>query len=198
MNGNPWLIGAISAAWLSLWFTPDQLGQRYMQQGEHVQAAHAFQDPMWRGAAWFRAGEFAKAEEAFARLTTPEAEYNRGNCLVMQGKYTAAVERYDRALELLPDWTDAQVNRQLAAARAKLLEQQGGDMGDQLLGADDIAFNKRPDSDGRKTEVEGEETPLSDAAMQALWLRRVQSKPAEFLRVKFAYQLAADQEESGK
>jgi Ca-activated chloride channel family protein len=30
---------------------------------------------------------------------------------------------------------------------------------------------------------------MSDAAVRALWLKRVQTRPADFLRMKFAYQL---------
>ena len=96
--------------WTGLWHTPDQQGQRLLKRGEFLAAAAAFHDPMWQGIAWFRAGEFAKAEQAFARMATPEAEFNRGNCLVMLGKYEAAVDRYDRAIELSPDWEDAQIN----------------------------------------------------------------------------------------
>jgi Ca-activated chloride channel homolog len=36
---------------------------------------------------------------------------------------------------------------------------------------------------------------LGDAQLQALWLRRVQTKPADFLRAKFAYQLSRRQQE---
>jgi hypothetical protein len=36
---------------------------------------------------------------------------------------------------------------------------------------------------------------LSDAQLQALWLRRVQTNPADFLRAKFAYQLSRRQQE---
>ena len=53
-------------------------------------------------------------------------------------------------------------------------------MGDQKLGADDITFDKGQNRGGQETEVEGE-PPLSEAEMQALWLRRVQTKPADFL-----------------
>lgn len=179
------------ATWSSLWFTPDQLGQRQMKRGEFVAAAETFRDPMWQGVAWFRAGEFGKAEQTFASLDTPEAQFNRGNCLVMLGKYEAAVTHYDQALERRPDWQEAQINRDIAAARAKLLQRQGEDMGDQMIGADEITFEKGPQKGGQDTETESQQ-PLSDAEMQAMWLRRVQTKPADFLKVKFAYQLAKE------
>ena len=183
------LIGGLS--WSHLWFTPDQQGQRLLDRREFQAAAETFRDPVRQGVAWFRAGEFEKAERSFARVATPEAEFNRGNCLVMQGKYEAAIERYDRALDLRPEMKDAQVNREIAAARAKKVERQGGDMGDQLLGADEITFDKASNAEGQETETIGEQ-PLSDAQMQAMWLRRVQTKPAEFLKSKFAYQFATD------
>ncbi len=196
MKGISTLLIIGSITWADLWFTPDQQGQRLMNQKEFTAAAEVFQDPMRQGVAWFRAGEFEKAEQAFARVATPEADFNRGNCLIMRGKYEAAIERFDRALKLRPDWEDAQVNRDIAIARAKMIEQKGGDMGDQKLGADEIRYDKNKESGGQETEVnEGQE--LSDSAMQALWLRRVQTKPADFLKARFAYQLANEPEGAG-
>ena len=160
-----------------------------MDQVHFEAAAEAFQDPMRQGIAWYRAGEFEKAEASFARVATPEAEFNRGNALVLLGEYEAAVERYDRALQLRPGWEPATTNREIAAARAERLEQTGGDMGDQKIGADEIVFDRKNNQDGQETEVDGGQ-PLSDAEMQALWLRRVQTKPADFLKAKFAYQSA--------
>lgn len=186
------VVGGIS--WSELWLTREQQAQRLMDNGDYVAAAETFRDPMRQGAAWFRAGEFEKAEQAFARVATAEAEFNRGNCLIMQGKYEPAVARFDRALELRPEWEDAQVNHDIAAARAELVKQTGGDMGDQKLGADDVVFDKNKKLGGQDTQTDGAQ-PLSDSAMQSLWLRRVQTKPADFLRSKFAYQLAASQEE---
>ena len=69
-----------------------------------------------------------------------------------------------------------------------------GEMGDQQIGADEIVFDKDKNSGGQDTETEKAQ-PLSDAAMQALWLRRVQTKPADFLKAKFAYQLSAGEQE---
>ncbi|MCU0872591.1 MAG: tetratricopeptide repeat protein [Pirellulaceae bacterium] len=183
------VIGAIT--WWSLWFTPDQQAQRLMNRGDFPAAAETFRDPLRQGAAWYRAGEFERAEQAFARSGAPEAEFNRGNCLVMLGKYEAAVERYDRALELKPDFEDAQINRGIARARAKLVERKGGDMGDQKVGADEITFDKAKSPGGQDTETEAAQ-PLTDADMQALWLRRIQTKPADFLKAKFAHQLATE------
>ena len=187
------LMGGI--AWSGLWFTPDQQGQRLLNRGEFQTAAETFRDPMRQGVAWFRAGEFEKAEQVFARVATAEAEFNRGNCLMMRGKYDAAIERFDRALELRPDWEDAKVNRSIASARAKLTEHKGGDMGDQTIGADEIVYDKDKNSNGQDTQTE-EGQPMTDSAMQALWLRRVQTKPADFLKAKFAYQLATEDAES--
>ena len=197
MKGISTLLIIGSITWANLWLTPDQQGQRLMNRKEFTAAAEVFQGPMRQGVAWFRAGEFEKAEQAFARVATPEADFNRGNCLIMRGKYEAAIERFDRALKLRPDWEDAQVNRDIAIARAKMIEQKGGDMGDQKLGADEIRYDKNKESGGQETEVE-ESQELSDSAMQALWLRRVQTKPADFLKSKFAWQLAAGQEGDGE
>lgn len=150
-----------------------------------------FRDPLRQGVAWFRAGEFEKAEQTFARLGSPTAEFNRGNCLVMLGKYDEAISRYQRALTLQPDWEAAETNLQIAIARSKQVADEGGDLGDQRLGADEIVFDKRKPG-GQETTIE-QSQPLSDEQMQSVWLRRVQTKPAQFLKAKFAYQLSLSQ-----
>jgi Ca-activated chloride channel family protein len=183
------LLGVGGLSWAGLWFTPDQLGDRLMAQGDYAAAAEAFRDPMRQGVAWYRAGEFGKAEQAFARLATAEAEYNRGNSLLLLGRYTAAIERYDRALDFRPAWDDARINRAIAVARRKQVEREGGELGDQEVGADEIAFDREDADRGQKTDLEGERT-LSDEALQSLWLRRIQTRPADFLKARFAYQLA--------
>jgi Ca-activated chloride channel family protein len=189
----PLCVQAESGAWAGLWFTPDQQGRRHFQRGEFTEAAQAFRDPLWQGAAWYRAGEFEKAAQAFARRDTAEAHYNQGNAWLMRGKYETAVACYDRALKKSPAFKDAKENRALAAARAKMTEAKGGDMGEQLIGADKIVFDNKAKNEGQDTEIAGGK-PLSDQEMQALWLRRVQTRPADFLKAKFAYQKAAREE----
>ena len=183
--------------WSGLWLTPDQQGQRHFQRGEFAEAARAFRDPMWQGAARYRAGEFEKAAQLFARRGTAEAYFNQGNAWLMRGKYDTAITCYDRALEKRSDWKEAIENRALAAARLKMTEAPGGDMGDQKIGADKIVFDKKAKNEGQETELAGGKS-LSDQELQALWLRRVQTRPADFLRAKFAYQQAAQAEGGGK
>ncbi|TWT43522.1 Tetratricopeptide repeat protein [Thalassoglobus neptunius] len=180
----------VAFSWLGLWLTPDQQGQRLFNREDFAEAAVTFRDPMRRGEAWFRAGEFEKAEQEFARVATSDAEYNRGNCLVMRGKYEAAIKQYDRALQLNPDREDAKTNRAIAVARAKRVEQEGGDLGDQQVGADKIVFDKTKPG-GQETTVD-DQKPISNSEMQALWLRRVQTQPSQFLQAKFSYQLARE------
>ena len=179
----------LAAGECSLW-TPDQLGHRLFEKADYAQAATRFVDPMWQGVAQFRAGEFDKAASLFAGYETAEAAFNQGNALVMQGKYEAAVERFTRALELHPGWKDATVNREIALARAAALKKEGGDMTGGKLGADEIVFEKgkAPPSAGEERVEGGQEA--TDAELRSIWLRQVQTRPADFLRAKFAQQYA--------
>lgn len=178
-----WTVG-----WNDLWASPDQHGRRLMGQERYAEAAKAFADPMWAGVAHFRAGDFKAAAQTFGGIDTAAAAYDQGNALVMLGKYDDAVARYDRALALRPGWADAEANRTLARLRAEKMKQTGADAGDQREGADQIVYDKdKKNQAGQETKTEG--TVMSDESIRALWLKRVQTRPADFLRARFAYQL---------
>ena len=170
--------------------TPDQQGYRFYEQSKYSEAAEYFADPLWKGIALFKQGEFKNAAGVFAGYDTAESAFNHGNALVMQGKYEGAAERYARALELSPEWEDARINREIALARAAMLKREGGDMTGGMLEADEIVFSKgkSPPSAGEE-QIEGGKK-ISDAEQRAVWLRHVQTKPADFLQAKFAYQHA--------
>lgn len=177
-------IGTWQVGWANLWMTPDQRGHRLMAEQNYRDAAKAFADPMWAGVAHFRAGEFKEAAETFGGLGTAAAAYDQGNALVMLGKYDDAVGRYDRAL----GWADAEANRTLAKLRAERMRQKGGDAGDQREGADEIVYDKdKKNQEGQKTEVTG--AVMTDEASRAVWLKRLQSRPADFLKARFVNQL---------
>jgi Ca-activated chloride channel family protein len=170
--------------------TPDQKAYKSYKSGDYVAAATQFADPMWKGAALFLQGDFKQAAGIFAGYDTAPAAFNHGNALVMLGKYEDAVGRYSRALELDPGWDDAAVNLEIARARADMLKKEGGDMTGGKMGADEIVFSKGKSPPSAGEEVVEGAADVSDADMQAVWLRNVQTKPADFLQSKFAYQHA--------
>jgi Ca-activated chloride channel homolog len=173
-----------------LWLTADQQGDRLMRQGKPQEAAKVYADPMRRGAALYRAGEFEEAAKAFATVAGADAAFDRGDALLMHGKYLDAVNAFNRALELRPGWKEAEENRALALARDKLLHPDVKDRtgtGGQLK-PDEIVFDKnKPKSRTDDVDVTEGGKP-TDEQLRGLWLRRVQTKPADFLRAKFAFQ----------
>jgi Ca-activated chloride channel family protein len=176
----------------SFWFTPEQQGDRLMRQKKFAEAAKNYRDPLRIGVALYRAGEFKAAGHAFGRVKTAEGLFNQGNALVMQGKYTDAVEALEKALEKRPGWREAEVNLEIARLRAENMKQEGGDMGEPHYAADEIVFTSgKKDGAGEEEIAEGGEK-MSDQTLQAMWLRRIQTKPADFLRAKFSYQLAQE------
>jgi Ca-activated chloride channel family protein len=190
------LAAAWSLGWRSLWTSPDQRGRWLFEQQRYDEAAKVFLNPMWRGAALMKAGVFKEAAQVFGGVDAAEASYDQGNALVMLGKYEDAVARYDRALTLRQDWNDAKINRELARLRAERMKTKGEDAGDQQEGADEIVYDKDKKSAGSEN-AETAGAPMTDEQIRALWLKRVQTRPADFLRARFAYQLQMAQQKAG-
>jgi Ca-activated chloride channel family protein len=180
----------------SLWLTADQQGMRLFEQGRFAEAAEVFLAAEWRAAAFYKAGAFKEAAGLLQGIDTAEGTYNHGNALCMLGKYADAVRRYERALELRPDWPEAETNLAIARAGAERMDFQGGEMTGGKLAADDYVFSENKSSGQAGEEViEEGGAPMSDAEMRAVWLRGVQTHPADFLRSKFAYQAAMGDEQ---
>jgi Ca-activated chloride channel family protein len=185
---------AMALDWADLWFTADQQGQRLMDQGKYQQAAGKFTRPENIGAALFLAGDFENAASVFGRSGSAEASYNRGNALVMLGQYEAAIEAYQNALNKRANWLEAEQNLQIAILRKQVLAPPDDDYGGTggMLEADEIVF----DDTGRVNKSSGEQVidaadqQLGEDAMRAMWLRKVETRPADFLAVRFNYQLA--------
>ena len=169
----------------------DDRGYQLYSSGEYEAASTTFTSSYWKALALYRDGQFKDAANIFAGYDTAESHYNQGNALVFLGKYTAASTQYQRALELKPNWQAAITNRGIALARAKLIEAEGGEGTGGKLGADDTVITqtpKEPSSESEPTEPSEESAPLSDAELRAVWLRQVQTNPADFLKSKFSHQ----------
>ena len=123
------------------------------------------------------------------KLDMPRAAFWR---CVPGGELKLAVAAYDKALALRPGFADAKANRDLVAAKIpkpKKDEEEGE--ADPNLEPDEIKFDKEGKK-GKKGKVEIQH--LTDEQIAQMWLRGVQTSPAEFLRLKFA---AQDQDAKG-
>ena len=110
--------------WADLWKTPDQQAQQALQSGDAKSAAERFVDPGWKAAAEYKAGQYDEAAKRLEAIDTPLAQYNRGNALAQQGQLEAALQAYDRALQLNPGHEDAQYNRKLVEDALKKQQEQ--------------------------------------------------------------------------
>ncbi|MCF6262975.1 MAG: tetratricopeptide repeat protein [Xanthomonadales bacterium] len=193
---------AMALEWEDIWYTPDQQGQRLMDQGKYQQAANKFTQPMNIGTALFLDGEYERSAAVFGRSSTAQAHYNRGNAQIMLGNYDSAITAYQSALAQRPNWLEAKQNLQIALLRKQALATPDDDYGgtDGQLEADEYVF----DLDNDKNKSPGEEVidaadqQLSEAAMRAMWLRKVETRPADFLAARFSYQLAVQQSEEAE
>ncbi len=179
-----------------LFITPDQRGRLLMAKKNYKAAAKVFRAPLRRGTALYRNGDFKEAAAAFDQSDSLKALYNRANALLLLGKYDEAISGYKQALSRKPDWLEARENLTLARARKERMKPSEDDAGGTggKLKADEIVFDNRANkaSADQQEIVQGDDA-LSDQEMRAMWLRRVETKPADFLRAKFAYQKAVRQ-----
>ena len=86
----------------NFWLTADQRGDVLFRSGKFAEAAKAYADPWRIGVAQYRNGDFEAAAKTFARVPGANGAYDQGNAWLMRGKYDAAIESYDRALEIGP------------------------------------------------------------------------------------------------
>lgn len=186
--------------WIDLWLTADQQGQRLMQQGSYREAARKFTTPDKIGAALYLAGEFDQAAAVFGRSGTAEADYNRGNALVLLGLYEEAITSYQAALSKRPAWPEAQQNLSIAQLRELALARPEDDAGGTggMLEADEIRFDEtgKTSQSGSEQVIEAGEQSMGEEAVRAMWLRKVDTNPADFLAARFNYQLFSAQNRS--
>lgn len=183
------------------WLTADQKGDRLMRQKKYAEAAKAYADPWRVGVAQYRNGDFKEAVVTFARVPGAEGAFNQGNASLMHGNYDGAVASYDRALGFRAGWKDAEDNKALALARKAAIDAAGKVRDKEATDAykpDEIVFDgkKGEDKPGDKP-IEMGSDKLSDEALRATWLRRVQTTPGAFLHAKFSYQAATQAQPAG-
>lgn len=120
--------------WQDLWQTADQQAQVKYEEQQYFDAAQQFKDQTWQASAHFKAGNYEQALEGFSQFDSAQAKYNIGNTLAKLNKLQEAIEAYDSAIALQPDFQEAIDNKKLLEELLKQQEQQQQDnqnQGDQ-------------------------------------------------------------------
>jgi len=184
--------GSAQAAFIDWWLTPDQQGRVLFERGEYSQAAQRFSDPLWKGLAYYASEDFVSATSWFAQIDTAYGRFYLGNALAHQDRLAEALAAYDEALALQPEFAEAQFNRDWVRGLYELSQKEYEDSGGTggQLGADDFVFDDRAkNAEQTMSEAEARSQGLTDEQIESIWMRRVQTTPAEFLAIKFSYQL---------
>jgi Ca-activated chloride channel family protein len=115
---------AMAAGWDDLWQRRDQQAHQALRSGDYARARQLAGQPLQRGEAAYREGDYAGALEAYKASATAQGDYNRGNALAQLGRYQDAITSYEQALAKQPGMADALHNKQVLE---KWLQQQQAD-----------------------------------------------------------------------
>lgn len=175
---------------LSLWLTPDQQGRYYFEKGDFKAAAERFQDPLWKGIAYYKSKNYEAAIEQFARVDTHEGYFNLGDAYAHLGRFDQALTAYEEVMRRRPDDIAAKENRDLVRSliqkkKEKEKEEEPPEGQEPTYNPDEIKLDEKGKK-GKKGEVD--QAQLSEEQIQEVWMRRLQTTPSDFLRLKFAAQ----------
>lgn len=153
--------------WQDLWQTPDQRGQKAFQQQQYEQAAGQFDNPDWKAAAQFKAGQYDQVLDTLKDIQTSEGFYNKGNAHVKQGQLKEALEAYEKSLEISPENADAQYNKELIEKELEKQKQQQNQQQDQGDSSDqDQDQNQEQQNDSGSKDQQGEQEDQSDSGQE--------------------------------
>ncbi|MCT4714257.1 tetratricopeptide repeat protein [Enterobacteriaceae bacterium H18W14] len=172
------------AAWQDAWISPDMQGQLAFKKGDYQKAAERFQDPLWQGIAYYRAGDFVSAASAFRQAPqTAETLLWTGNSYAQQKQWQQALNSYDRALSLRPDWKMAQQNRARIASiimelRQKERDRQAAQGKEQDYKPDEIKHDLKKDQGVNQKDIQ----PVASSSPQVnQWFENLNVSPAGLL-----------------
>ncbi len=111
---------SLAFEWSNLWQRPDQRAAASVHAEKYDdQVLQKF--PQWNGIALYRSQEFSQAATEFSHSDDAVSIYNRGNALAMSGDYSEAVDQFETALQIDPDFESARFNLDIVR---RLLQQQ--------------------------------------------------------------------------
>ncbi len=180
---------ARAEGWQDWFLTPDQQGQIAMNRKEYAAAGDLFQNRYLSGYAKYKAGQYADAATIFATQSTPEAAFAEGMARIRNREYRPAIASFERALELRPNWPEAEHNLTLSKEILTYVEttREQSDTGEENgVGADDVVF----DNDAQRGADTTTEFADQDAAPRTAdqWISSIDTDMTKFLRSRFLYE----------
>ena len=173
-------------------FTPDQQGQRAYDRRDFGRAAELFVDPMWRGYALYRDGQYEKATEVLERVETAEAAFVQGMAYIKSRRYRDGVRAFETALARDPDYPGAAANLEVAREIVEHVERvrEQEDTGEAAgIGADEIVFDNEANR-GAETRIEAPKEESLGLMTAEQWMNTVDTRTGDFLRYRFAIEAA--------
>jgi Ca-activated chloride channel family protein len=175
------------------WFlTPDQQGRLAYGRPDFTRAAELFADPLWRGYALYRDGQYEAAVEVLDRVETAQAAFIQGMAHLKSRGYRDGVRAFETALARDPDYPGAAEN--LATAReivdyVEALREQSDTGEDRGIGADEVVFDNEANR-GAQTQIAGPEEDGPTMLTTEQWMNTVDTRTGDFLRSRFALERA--------
>ncbi len=195
--------------WWDLWLTPDQQGQRLLNNKEYLEAAKHFTDPLRKGTAYYYASEYKLAHSAFLEMQYDASDavqdyglYNAASALARQREYLAArnllqslVDKDTLSDKLRPNVEhNLQVISGIIGDIDRISKSQAGteqdksvELGDNPQTAEGV--DEKVSGDQIVKEVLKASEILGSQELADKWLKRVEADPKHFLRAKFQIQL---------
>lgn len=161
------------------------LGRAALNAGLPSLAAPLLNDPLWRGLALYRAGDYEAAVAAL-RAAGPSGYFDRGNALARAGRYREAVEVYDAALYDRPRDDDARANRALVSALAGLVGEAQAATGAPGEGEDAPQFHQETYYQPILTEQQQVRKSFDAqyVAASRQWLATLPDAPGQYLKLR--------------
>lgn len=175
------------------WFlTPDQQGRLAYQRKDYARAGELFTDPLWRGYALYRDGQYEQAAEVLDRVETAQAAFVQGMAHIKSRSYRDGVRSFETALQRDPDYPNARANLEVAREIVAFVEtaREQSDTGESTgEGADDVVFDNEANR-GADTQMEAPQKNGAGLMTTQQWMNTVDTRTGDFLRQRFAIEAA--------
>ncbi len=205
------------------WYTKEYQAQKEFDAKNYSTSAKKFKDPLRKGVAYYKAGDFLSAKTAFEQDTTTNGLYNLGLTYAKLGQLDRSQEIFEKVLQRDPDNENASSNLQhIISAKVELdslkpedmaLNEDGkkaknkqNDSSEDLGGGGQKATKKDMEKQrleetvdtGKRKGKELDELPDDFKSGKGeipknILMRKVDDDPSLFLTKKFRYQIKKKQ-----